>query len=53
MITLMLVVSSAKGRRTLAFATWLIALSWLASTMMVAAQALPGVYAEAIGLSAA
>jgi hypothetical protein len=40
MITLMLVISSAKGRRTFAFPTWLIALGWLASTMMVAAVGL-------------
>ena len=40
MITLMLVISSTKGRRTFALPRWLIALGWLASTMMVAAVGL-------------
>jgi hypothetical protein len=43
-ITLMLVVSSAKGRQALV-PTWLIALGWLASTMMVASAGLFLVFA--------
>jgi Mn2+/Fe2+ NRAMP family transporter len=35
MITLMLVITSAAGRQKFAFPTWLNALGWLASAMMV------------------